>query len=215
MSALRLPQIGEARASQALYAVCALAVAAGVSLAVWTWLASPAYWHDELFSLVAARGLLESPGATMARLILPDVHPPLYYSLLAAWVWLFGDGELAARGLSLLGCLGALGILWWKGRPVLSRPALGLALLWLATHRFWATYASEARMYGLLLCGGAWVSLAFARLWMVGGKPALHPPPPPPPIRMAAVFGRLALRLSALLRHGPVLLGPAPAADAL
>lgn len=171
MSALRLPQIDETRASRALYAVCILAVAAGAVLAIWKWATSPAYWTDELFSLVVARGLLEAPGATMAGLVLPDVHPPLYYFLLAGWVWLFGDGELVARGLSLLGGLGALGVLWWMGRPMLSRPALALALLWLATHWFWAIHGAEARMYGLLICGGAWVSLAFARLWTAGRVP--------------------------------------------
>ena len=171
MSALRLPEIGEARAVRLFHAVCGLSVAAGVALVVWGWAASRPFWYDEHFSLVVAQWLLESPGAAMAGLVLPDVHPPLYYVLLAAWTRLFGVGEMAVRSLSLLGCLGALGILWWRGRPMLSRAALCLALLWLSTNWIWANYAVEARMYGLLLCGGAWVSLAFARLWMAGHAP--------------------------------------------
>lgn len=164
----KLPEVDEIRASQFLYAICGLAVAAGVLLAVWGWISSPTYWYDEIFALVVARGLLESPSSIVAGLVLPDVHPPLYYFLLAAWVVLFGDGEMAARGLSLLASLGALGLFWWMGRPMLSRPALALSLLWLSTHWIWVIYAAELRMYGPLLCGGAWMSLAFARLWAAG-----------------------------------------------
>lgn len=197
---LRLSDIGEAQASRALYAVCALGVAAGVGLALWRWLFGPTYWYDEAFSLVVAQGLLESPGITMTRLVLPDVHPPLYYFLLSAWVWLFGDGEVAARAPSLLGCLGALGVLWWMGRSMLSRPAMALALLWLSTNWLWVIYAGEARMYGLLMCGGAWISLTFARLWMAGGAPA------PGPFRLLCLAG---LPIAFLHYSGMVLLGSA------
>ena len=158
---MRLPNLAP-WGLHAFYAVAAAGVAAGAALALWGALQGYPYWFDELYALVASQG---PAGLVMQRLVLLDVHPPLYYGLLAIWAWLFGTGEVATRTLSLLGALGALGAVWWMGGAMLSRAALALASLWLATHWMWITFAQEARMYGLVLLGGVWLSLGFARLW--------------------------------------------------
>ena len=159
---MKLPQTEATWAPRAFYAAAAAGVLAGVAMAVQGAFAGYPYWYDELHSLIASQG---PPGAVLRQLILPDVHPPLYYGLLALWIWPFGTGEVATRLLSLLACLGTLGLLWGMGRAMLSRRALALASLWLSSHWLWITYAQEVRSYGLVLLGGAWVSFSFARLW--------------------------------------------------
>lgn len=54
-------------------------------------------WRDEAFSILAAeRSLL----FIVTKL---GFEPPLYYSMLHFWIKLFGESEIATRGLSLLG----------------------------------------------------------------------------------------------------------------
>ena len=198
------------------YALCAAGVAAGAALALQGVLQGYPYWSDEIYSLTVVQSPLV---VAMRRFILPDIHPPLYYGVLAVWTWLFGTGEVAARCLSLLGALGTLGAVWHMGRPVLSRAALALASLWLATHWWWVIFAQETRTYSLAMLGGAWVSLGFARLWN------REDAPPPAAIRtFAAVstlaaflhYSAMALACSALLlllwrhrRRPPLWLPPA------
>lgn len=172
----------------AFHAVVALGVAAGVALAIASTLDGYPLSLDELYSLQVAEA---SPGFAWSRYILPDVHPPLYYIVLSAWVGVFGVGEVSARLLSLLAALASLGVFWWMGRAVLSRPALAIALLWLATHWVWLSYAQEARMYAPAILGCTWLTLAFAQLWT-----ASQPPPP----RVLAVFAVLAF-LTAMLHY--------------
>lgn len=60
------------------------------------------YWFDELFSVEQAKSFDE---------ILVDVHPPLYQVLLAGWIRIFSDTEIATRSLSLIAGLLAVIIL--------------------------------------------------------------------------------------------------------
>ena len=169
----------------AFYAVAATGVSAGTALALWGALQGYPYWIDEMWALVASQ---EPLVVGMQRLILPDIHPPLYYWTLSAWTWVFGTTEVAARSLSALGALGALGLIWWMGRAMLSRPALAMASLWLATHWMWIIYAQEARSYGLVFLGGAWVSLRFTQLWNDEN-------PPPSALSTFAILSTLAALL--------------------
>ena len=47
-----------------------------------------------------------------------DIHPPLYYWLLASWAAVFGQGELALRGLSVLFGTLTVWVTWRLGRFV-------------------------------------------------------------------------------------------------
>ena len=154
----------------AFHAAVALGVCAGAALAVAGALDGRPLWHDELYSLQVVQAPL---GFAWSRYILPDVHPPLYYIVLSAWVGLFGTGEVAARLPSLLAALASLAVLWRMGRGLLPPTALAFAVLWFATHWVWVAYAQEARMYAPAILGSTWMSLAFARLWTAPQAPSL------------------------------------------
>src|SRR6185503_11318507 len=57
-----------------------------------------ALWHDEAFSALYIR----YPFKEMMYRIGLDVHPPLYYWVLKAWTYIFGQSLLSLRSLSIL-----------------------------------------------------------------------------------------------------------------
>ncbi len=105
-----------------------------------------ALWHDEAFSALYIK---YSWGEMMYRIGL-DVHPPLYYWILRLWSYVFGDGLLSLRALSIL--FGVLtiyaGYLFVK--KAFNNPKLALiAAFFLAINPFQIQYSLEARMYTL------------------------------------------------------------------
>jgi mannosyltransferase len=94
-------------------------------------------WYDEgVSAFMTPRTFAQIAEATAV-----DIHPPLYYWLLATWASVFGQGEVALRGLSVL--FGVLTV-WATYRLglVVAGPAVGLvAALLLATASSWAALA--------------------------------------------------------------------------
>jgi hypothetical protein len=104
-------------------------------------------WLDEALSVDIARlPLADIPGA-----LRHDGHPPLYYALLHGWMQLFGEGDLAVRSLSGACALGALVLAWFAGRQLAGRDGALLAVGLLALSPFAVRYATEARMYALVI----------------------------------------------------------------
>lgn len=105
-----------------------------------------ALWHDEAFSGLYIR---YSWGEMMHRIGL-DVHPPLYYWILRLWTYVFGQGLLSLRTMSVL-----FGILTIYAGYLFVRKAFGneklaiIAALFLAINPFQIQYSLEARMYTL------------------------------------------------------------------
>jgi hypothetical protein len=125
-------------------AAVALALVAGTVL---RFVAPPALWLDEAQSVAIARSDL--PGLFAA--LREDGAPPLYYLLLHGWTAVFGSGAFAVRAMSGLFSVLALGVAWWLGRR-LGGPRVGPALtLLLASSPFAVRYASETRMYALMV----------------------------------------------------------------
>ena len=166
---LTLPQLPAEWGKVAFYAMAAACVAPGLVLTVQEVWAGQPFWGDEAFSA----GLLhiESLGQALS-MMRNDAHPPLYYLLLMAWAKVFGTGEVAVRSLSLVAVLATVGILWWQGPKVLSRPALAIASVWIFSHWLFLILAYQVRMYALVLMGATWLSLAFARLWTASAEPS-------------------------------------------
>ncbi|MEJ5254933.1 MAG: glycosyltransferase family 39 protein [Acidimicrobiales bacterium] len=140
------------RAPAELIVLAVLAVLAGVVL---RFVARSPMWLDEALSVnIAQLPLGEIPDA-----LRHDGHPPLYYVLLHGWIRLFGTSDLAVRSLSGVFAVGTLPLAWLAGRrrggPVLA----WLALLVLALSPFALRYATEARMYALvmLLVSAGWL----------------------------------------------------------
>ena len=106
------------------------------------------FWLDELYSVSYANLSIGS----LFKILHTDHQMPLYFMLLHAWIWIFGDSDLAVRFLSILfGLLGILGffILLRGGlRWTLNSSLIGVALL--AVNPFHVYYSIEARTYSLM-----------------------------------------------------------------
>lgn len=122
---------------------------AALLLSVWAF-GGQGLWFDELFTF-AATDPARPVADVFAEVVLPDVHPPLYYLVARAWTGLFGTSELAYRSLSLLAAAGALLALHHAERAWFGRggPAVMAALA--ASLPFTVYFAKEARAYALLL----------------------------------------------------------------
>lgn len=125
-------------------AATGVALLAGVVL---RFAATGELWLDEALAVNIARlPLSEIPDA-----LRHDGAPPLYYLLLHGWMAVFGDGVLAVRALSGLFGVAALPLAWAAGRRLGGRPVAEGALLLLASSPFAVRYATEARMYALIV----------------------------------------------------------------
>ncbi len=106
-------------------------------------------WLDEALSVNIAKLPLSQIPAALRH----DGHPPLYYFLLHGWISLFGTGDEAVRSLSGLFAVATLPLAW-----VVGRRRGGPRLAWLFTavmalSPFALRYATETRMYAMLMVG--------------------------------------------------------------
>lgn len=123
-------------------AVAAVLVGAGLRLYTTSDL-----WLDEALSVNIAR----LPVGDLLDQLRRDGHPPLYYLLLHGWIDVFGEGDVAVRSLSALFGVGLLPLMWLAARRYGGRACAVAATLLLATSPFAIRYATEARMYALLM----------------------------------------------------------------
>ena len=119
-----------------------LAVAVVLRFVTWSNL-----WLDEALTVNIASLPLDEIPAALRR----DGAPPLYYVLLHGWMQVFGTGDLAVRALSGLFSVATLPLMWVTGRRLGGRRVAWAALLALATSPFAVRYATEARMYSLVM----------------------------------------------------------------
>ncbi len=113
-------------------------------------------WYDEGTSAALATRSL----ATIAANAADDIHPPLYYWLLAAWCRVFGDGVFALRSLSAIFGTATVGGVLAVGRMLFSKRAALMAGLAAALSPYLVWYSQEARMYALA------AALATALVWL-------------------------------------------------
>jgi 4-amino-4-deoxy-L-arabinose transferase-like glycosyltransferase len=116
-------------------------------------------WLDEALSVNIARLPLGDIPDALRR----DGAPPLYYVLLHFWIDLFGEGDGAVRALSGLLSVATLPAMYFAGRRIGGRAAAWAAVLVLATSPFAIRYATETRMYALVMFIVAWGYLALVR----------------------------------------------------
>ena len=121
-----------------------LVVAAGLVLRFWT---RSGLWLDEALTVDVARlPLHEIPNA-----LKHDGAPPLYYYLLHFWMDLFGQSNDAVRALSGVISVLTLPVAWLCGRRFGGRVEAWTVLVLLASAPFAVYYATEARMYTLVI----------------------------------------------------------------
>ena len=136
-----------------------LLLAAAIALRLW---ATSPMWLDEAQTVEIAR---RAPGHLFAALR-HDGSPPLYYLVLHGWMQLVGTGTLAVRALSGIFAVAALPAMWFAVRRLTrSRPSAWVAVVLLATCPFAVRYATEARMYSLLILLVLLAAIAFERVW--------------------------------------------------
>jgi 4-amino-4-deoxy-L-arabinose transferase-like glycosyltransferase len=99
-----------------------------------------------------------------------DGSPPLYYLVLHGWMTVFGTGTFAVRALSGVFSVAALPLMWRVARHLgATRRNAWVATLLLATSPFAIRYATETRMYSLVVLLWLLAFLAFRRVWLNGG----------------------------------------------
>lgn len=164
-------------------ALLGLVLLLGAGLRVFE-LGAQGFWLDELFALENSTGrgfshLTLPVGVVMAKppsltsiaggrpwwtiwtSLSNDTHPPLHFMLLRLWREAFGEGDVAARSLSVVASLAGLALLFLVARELLGPArALGASLL-IAVAPLQIRYAQEARNYTMAqaLCLGAALAL--------------------------------------------------------
>lgn len=104
-------------------------------------------WLDEALSV----NIASLPLADLLDALRSDGHPPLYYVVLHGWMEVFGSGDGAVRALSGVASVLTLPLAWVAGRRR-AGVAGGLAVLLLtAVAPYSLRYATETRMYALLM----------------------------------------------------------------
>jgi hypothetical protein len=126
--------------------VALLFLVAGVIVSAFTLVNPYSYWLDELYSVTASNESL----ASLHRILLHDLHPPLYQLLLKGWMMVFGDSELSPRSLSWFFAIASLYPLWRFSKNYGSVFFVCSAIVF-PTNMLFAFYANESRSYAMAL----------------------------------------------------------------
>lgn len=121
-----------------------LILAAGVWLRFWT---RSALWLDEALTVDIARLPLSHLHAALKQ----DGAPPLYYVLLHFWMLVFGQSNSAVRSLSGVLSVATIPITWVAARRFAGRPVAWMVVVLVASSPFAVYYATEVRMYSLVM----------------------------------------------------------------
>lgn len=122
-------------------------------------------WYDEAFAVLFAEkglsamliGTLAPAGAGAS-----DVHPLGYYTVLWAWMRLFGESLLSVRALSVAASLATIVVVHALARELFDVPTALVAAFLASLAPFQVHYGQEIRMYSFL---GLWLLLATFCYW--------------------------------------------------
>jgi hypothetical protein len=104
-------------------------------------------WLDEALTVDIARLPLDQ----IPNALKHDGAPPLYYYLLHFWIVLFGQSNVAVRSLSGVIAVITLPVAWLCGKRFGGRAVAWTLLVLLASAPFAVYYATESRMYALVI----------------------------------------------------------------
>lgn len=128
-------------------------------------LGAQSLWHDEGNSYVQATRPLDEIAANAAR----DIHPPLYYWMLAIWRGVAGESEFALRFPSAFASLITVALTYAIGRRLFAPMAGFAAAVFITLNTFSIYYAQETRMYALL---GLWAAASIFALILFFERPS-------------------------------------------
>ena len=144
--------------SRRTWAIVALALLSLVAFGLRIWrLEAKSIWWDESLSLYRAR--LSLPGILAGDISFPgfsapDLHPPLYFILLAGLIRLAGESDLVLRFLSVAWAVVLVPLLYATGTRFWNRRVGVLAAVLGVLSPFYLWYAQEARMYTMVAALG-------------------------------------------------------------
>lgn len=118
-------------------------------------------WHDEGNTYVQTTRTFVEIADNAGR----DIHPPLYYWLIAIWTRLMGDSETGLRSLSLFASIITVAVTYAIGKRLFGIAPAVLAMIFISLNTFSIYYAQEARMYALLALLGALAMWQFVRFF--------------------------------------------------
>jgi 4-amino-4-deoxy-L-arabinose transferase-like glycosyltransferase len=96
-------------------------------------------------------GIASHPLSQIPGLLRKDGSPPLFYLLLHIWDRVFGTSQLATHLLPFAISLGVVVAAWWSARRLFGRTVALTAAALAATSPFLNWYATETRMYPLVV----------------------------------------------------------------
>jgi hypothetical protein len=131
-------------ASTVLFVLAVAAVLGAIALRFFT---TSDLWFDEALSVNIAKLPLDRIPEALRH----DGHPPLYYFLLHPWLSIFGTGDFASRAFSGIFGVAALPLAWFAGKRLGGRAMGATTVLVLAASPFAIRYATEARMYSMVI----------------------------------------------------------------
>jgi mannosyltransferase len=142
------------------------AIAALIAGIVLRFVSTSPLWLDESQTVAIAHRSI--PHLFSALRI--DGSPPLFYLLLHGWMKVFGTSDFGVRSLSSLLSVAALPLMAVVARRYrIVDGAAWPAVLLLATNPFAIRYATEARMYSLVLFLMLVALIAYEKVWRDGG----------------------------------------------
>ncbi len=147
---------GGLRKSAFLAVLAGLAIVVGISL---RFVASSPLWFDEALSVNIAR----LPLSELADALRQDGAPPLFYAVLHFWTDLFGTGDVAVRALSGAVSVATLPLAYLAGRRLGGKAVAWAAVLVLVSSPYAIRFATESRMYALVMFLVLWGYLALRR----------------------------------------------------
>ncbi len=103
-------------------------------------------WHDEGFTMM----MIQFNPLEIVERTMRDVHPPFYYLVTHYFSQIFGNSELAIRGLSALFGVGVVIFTFLIIKSLFNQEVAKMAALFTALGPFLIRYSQEARMWNLV-----------------------------------------------------------------
>jgi hypothetical protein len=122
---------------------------------------------DEAFAFLFAQQPL---GEMLPSLATTEPHPPLYYATLHLWTLLLGQGEFAARFLSVFVSILIIPMIYRLGSVFCGAKVGWLAALLGSINPFLIWHGQDVRMYSMLACLGLGSVLLFCLALERGSK---------------------------------------------
>lgn len=155
----REPTVPSSRSGRKRHVLVAVGVAVAIVGSVFYLYTRSDLWLDEALSVNIAR----LPFSQLHDALKHDGAPPLFYVLLHLWTSVLGTSDVAARSLSAVAMLGAVAVLWFVARRWLGTRVAWLAAFVMITNPYAYRYATEARMYALVMLFVSAAMLFFQR----------------------------------------------------